>query len=121
MRIKIIEVGGMKIAACESDEAIIKDGQSALEFAVNIVYAHDCVNIAVNKAAIDEDFFKLSTGVAGEVVQKFVNFRCRIAIFGDFSGYTSKPLLDYMHECNRGRHLYFVEDEAKAIKKLGEG
>jgi hypothetical protein len=117
----MVETSIGKIAVCVSDEVIIKDGQSALEFAANIVYAHDCVNIAVNKAAIHQDFFKLSTGIAGEVAQKFVNFRCRVAIFGDFSGYTSKPLLDYMYECNKGKHLYFAKDEAEAIKKLGEG
>lgn len=79
------------------------DGQSALDFAVNIGYEYDCRNIVVNKAAIGEDFFRLSTGVAGEVAQKFVNYGYRLAIIGDFSVYTSKPFRDYMYECNNGK------------------
>jgi hypothetical protein len=75
--------------------------------------------IAVNKTAIAEDFFKLSTGVAGEVAQKFVNYRCRVVIFGDFSNYTSKPLRDYIYECNNGKHLNFVDSEQAAVERLG--
>ena len=109
-----------KVVVVNSEVPIILDGQSALEFAVNIGYEHDCNNIAVNKAAVVEDFFKLSTGIAGEVVQKFVNYGFRLAIIGDFSGYTSKPLHDYIYECNKGEHLYFVTDENEAVAKLTE-
>ncbi|MDR1132508.1 MAG: DUF4180 domain-containing protein [Synergistaceae bacterium] len=35
------------------------------------------------------------------------------------SDYTSNPLRDYMYECNKGRHLYFVKDESEALEKLG--
>ena len=107
------------VVIVNSDVPIILDGQSALDFAVNIGYEHGCHDIAVNKAAVTEDFFNLSTGIAGEVVQKFVNYGYRLAIIGDFSGYTSKPLKDYMYECNNGKHLYFVANESEAIHKLG--
>jgi len=108
-----------KVVIVNSEIPIITDGQSALDFVVNIGYEHDCREIAINKAAIGEDFFKLSTGIAGEVAQKFVNYGYRLAIIGDFSGYTSKPLRDYIYECNKGGHLYFVATEVEAIKVLG--
>lgn len=43
----------------------------------------------------------------------------RLAIIGDFSGYTSKALHDYIYECNNGKHLNFVADEDEAVRKLG--
>ena len=107
-----------KVAVAYSEKPIILDGQSALDFVANIGYEHDCHSIVVNKAAVAEDFFVLSTGIAGEVVQKFVNYGYRLAIIGDFSGYTSKPLHDYIYECNKGNHLYFVANEEEALKKL---
>jgi hypothetical protein len=119
MKTRILEHNNTKIAVCESDEVVIKDGQTALDFAVNIGYEHDCRNVAINKSALSEEFFKLSTGVAGEAVQKFVNYGYRLAIIGDFSGYTSKPLKDYIYECNQGSHLYFVANEGEALTKLG--
>ena len=108
-----------KVVVVNSDVPVITDGQSALDFAANIVYEHDCRNIALYKSAIAEDFFKLSTGIAGEVAQKFVNFGCRLAIIGDFSGYTSEPLRDYIYECNKGGHICFVANEDEAMRKLG--
>jgi hypothetical protein len=119
LNVKIVETGKTRAAVCESSDAIIKDGQTALDFAVNIGHEHNCQSIIVNKAAIDEEFFKLSTGVAGEVVQKFVNYGCRLAIFGDFSIYTSKSLHDYMYESNKGSHLYFAKNEREALEMLG--
>lgn len=119
MDIKVIEINNDKIVIVNSDIPLISDGQSTLDFTANIAYEHDCRNIIVNKTAIAEEFFKLSSGVAGEVAQKLVNYSFRLAIIGDFSGYTSKALHDFIYESNKGKHLYFVADEDEAIKKLG--
>ena len=118
MKIRMIETGENRVAVVNSDTPIINDGQSALDFAVNMGYEHDCRHTIVSKGTISEDFFRLSTGLAGEVAQKFINYGYRLAIVGDFSGYTSKPLRGYIYECNRGGHLFFVNDEDEALKKL---
>lgn len=60
----------------------------------------------------------LSTGIAGEILQKFVNYQCKLAIFGDYSGYTSKPLKDFIYESNNGSHVFFVETEEEAVIAL---
>jgi hypothetical protein len=119
MTTNIVETANGSVAVIHSDVPVITDAQSALDIASTLHYERDCLNIAINKAAITEDFFKLSTGVAGEIAQKLVNYRFRLAIIGDFTGYTSKPLHDYIRECNRGGHLYFVDSEEAAIEKLG--
>ena len=62
--------------------------------------------------------FEKATTVTTDYWQKFVNYGFRLAIIGDFAGYTSKPLHDYIYECNKGKHLYFVADEEEAIDKL---
>jgi len=118
MIVKVVETTSGNIAIVNSDTPIITDGQSALDFAVNIAYAHNCRNIAIDKRVLSEDFFHLSTGLAGEVVQKFVNFRYRLAIFGDFSGYASKALHDFIYESNKGNHLFFTPDENTATERL---
>jgi hypothetical protein len=119
MAAKIIETPSGKVAVIHGDTPIITDARSALDLAATLFFEHGCQSIAVDKAAVTEDFFRLSAGVAGEVAQKLVNYGIRLAIIGDFSGYTSKPLHDYMYECNRGKHLYFVDSEQAAIEKLG--
>lgn len=47
---------------------------------------------------------------AGEALQKLINYRFKIAIFGDQSHYTGKPLKDFMRESNRGRDVFFCRD-----------
>ena len=70
------------------------------------------------KRLIKEDFFILSSGFAGEILQKYVNYGGRIAIYGDYSHYTSKPLHDFIYESNKGHDVFFVATEDEAIKCL---
>jgi hypothetical protein len=118
MNIRIVETNNTKIAVVESDEPVITDGQSALDLAATIDYNHGAKRVIIPTSAICEDFFKLSTGIAGEVAQKFVNYGLHVVIVGDFSGYTSESLRDYIYECNKGRHINFAATEAEAIERL---
>ena len=102
-----------------SDTPLITDGQSALDLIASIYYEHGCAAAVMNKEAVAEDFFRLSTGLAGEAAQKFVNYHFRLALTGDFSMYQSQSLQDFMRESNKGRHLYFCQDEQEALRKLG--
>jgi arsenate reductase len=115
---RVVNTGNGKVAVMNYDTPIIRNGQSALDFIVMVGQVDDCQRIAVNQGMIAEDFFDLSSGVAGEVAQKLVNYGVRLAVIGDFSAYTSKPLRDFMYESNKGKHLYFVADEDEALKKL---
>ncbi|WP_335582436.1 DUF4180 domain-containing protein [Candidatus Formimonas warabiya] len=94
------------------------DAQSALDLIATVRYETGCDRMALNKGAITEEFFRLSTGLAGEILQKFVNYRLKFAIIGDFSCYSSKPLKDFIYESNRGRDVFFVSAEAEAIERL---
>jgi len=71
-----------------------------------------------NISAIGEKFFHLNTKIAGEILQKFINYRVKIAIVGDFSAYTSESLKAFIYECNKGKDIFFLPDEKKAIEKL---
>lgn len=103
----------------EDGEVLITDAASALELMVNLSGEFDCGAMIIPKAAVTEDFFRLSTGLAGGVLQKFVNYRFRLAIVGDFSGYTSKPLKDFIYESNKGKHIFFLSSKEEALKILG--
>ena len=85
---------------------------------MNAKYDIGAKNIIISEQLIADDFFILSTGLAGEILQKFVNYGGRIAIYGDYSHYTSKPLKDFLYESNRGRDIFFVSSLEEAIEKL---
>lgn len=119
MNIKTVQSYSHTVAVIERGEVLIKDVQSALDFIATVNYEADTRRIAVYKESIIEDFFILSTCLAGEILQKFVNYGVKLAIIGDFSHYTSKPLKDFMYESNHGRDVFFVPDEAAAVERLG--
>lgn len=115
-----LKQNGTDIAVISSDEKVIVDTQSALDLAMTVKYETGVSKIAISKDLIAEDFFILSTGMAGEVLQKYINYRVKLAIYGDFSRYTSKPLHDFIYESNRGRDFFFVASKEEAIRRLKE-
>ncbi|WP_147534566.1 DUF4180 domain-containing protein [Bacillus marasmi] len=120
MNIKKTEANGHIIATAQADSIILKDEQSALDVIMSISFETGCNRIALNKESISEDFFNLSTKLAGAILQKFANYNIKFAIIGDFSTYTSKPLKDFIYECNKGNSIFFVSSETEAIDKLSK-
>ncbi len=102
----------------ESEEVLIRDTQSALDLMATIIFEKNCNKIILDKELICEDFFILSTGIAGEILQKFINYSAKLAIIGDFSMYTSKALQDFIYECNKGNDIFFVDSLDQAVNKL---
>lgn len=120
MNLTDIEENGMLCVLVEGDEPVITDAQSAIDLLMSAQYDVGSKDIVIPKQLIAEDFFVLSTGLAGEVLQKYVNYGGRMAIYGDYSRYTSKPLKDFMYESNKGRDFFFVSTRDEAVAALAK-
>lgn len=114
------EYNGLVCAEAESDDRVITDAQSALDLLMSAKYEQGTKNILISKRLVAEDFFILSTGLAGEVLQKLINYGGRIAIYGDYSRYTSKPLKDFIFESNKGRDVFFAATRDEALAMLAK-
>ncbi|MED1876942.1 DUF4180 domain-containing protein, partial [Brevibacillus borstelensis] len=97
MKIAKIEAGGADVAIVSSSEIVIEDVQSALDLIATVHYETGCDRIILNKSLVSESFFDLKTRLAGEILQKFINYRVKLAIVGDFSVYSSKSLKDFIY------------------------
>jgi hypothetical protein len=67
MKTEVIKKNNTEIAVVSSDELLITDTQSALDLIMTVKYETGCTNIAVNKEAIVNDFFVLSTCLARDI------------------------------------------------------
>ena len=67
----------------------------------------------IDKKRIKEDFFILSSGLAGDILQKMINYGGRIGVYGDYSHYTSKPLHDFIYESNKGHDVFLLQPRMK--------
>ena len=120
MTTECLTQNSIPIAVVSGDEKIITDTASALDLLMTVKYETGACRIAIDKNVIADDFFILSTGMAGEILQKFINYHIKAAIWGDYSQYTSKPLGDFIYESNHGKDFFFVASKAQAVEKLAD-
>lgn len=109
---------GNNITEVISDDIVMNDVSSALDFMMTIQYDQDSTKVIVRKENLTEEFFNLRSGLAGQILQKFVQYSVKLAIVGDFSVYSSKALHDFIYECNEGHHIFFVPDVEEAMQKF---
>ena len=69
---------------------------------------------------LGNEFFDLKTGIAGEILQKFSNYRMKLSIVGDFSRVKSKSLKDFIRESNRTGIITFVSTLEEALFRLSK-
>lgn len=120
MKIETITENGILVALAEGPEKLLTSTQAALDLAMTVQYETGAQRLALPKKLVAEEFFILSSGMAGEILQKYINYRFKLAIWGDFSRYTSKPLHDFIYESNQGKDFFFVASQEEALRKLAE-
>jgi hypothetical protein len=117
MKINIVKINEENIAELISDNVEINKTQDVLDLMANC-FALKAKKLIIHEKNIIPAFFDLKTGVAGEMLQKFVNYNFKIAIIGDYSKYQSSVLKDFIYESNRQGEINFVKSIEEAKEKL---
>ena len=107
MKIESHNINNTKAAEIISDNIIINSIEDGLDLLGNLYYQGFDM-IIIHEKNITPDFFDLKNGIAGEILQKFSNYRMRLVIVGDFTKYTGKSIKDFIYESNKGRQVVFV-------------
>ena len=114
------DIHGIRVLVCEvhgPTPATERDGDDIL----GVAFGEGAEMVAIPVARLSDDFFRLSTKLAGTVAQKFANYQIRLAVVGDVSRWStsSKPFHDFVYESNRGTQLTFAGDMADLEARLG--
>ena len=117
MRIESHTINNTIIAEVISDGVLIRNIEDGTDLLGNIYY-QGFDKVVIREENISRDFFDLKSGLAGELLQKFSNYRVRLAIVGDFAKYPGKSLKDFIYESNKGRHVSFVPSMTAAMSVL---
>ncbi len=110
---------GGTMLLCAADGPTLSTEQQAVDLIAEAMSQRtDLVVLPV--ARLDARFFDLRSGVAGQVVQKFAQYRRRLVIVGDIDAHVaaSDALRDYVREANRGREVWFTRDLAELDDRL---
>jgi len=94
--------------------ALISNGQDFLDIVMNL----PADRVIIHKSILNEAFFELPSGVAGDILQKATNYQVRLAIVGNHSDYESKSLRDFIYESNKGNRIVFVNTITEALMRL---
>ncbi|MBS0363643.1 MAG: DUF4180 domain-containing protein [Proteobacteria bacterium] len=114
------QIAGRKVLVC-ADEGPTLAEYANLTGLIGDLFGEGGVElVAIPLARLGPDFLRLSSGVAGEVLQKLVNYHFQVAVLGDTAAAqaASGPLRDFVRESNRGRTVWFVDDLAALEAKL---
>jgi len=117
MDYKIVEIGNLKYIEIFSCATPINTEQDALDL-VALCGEHETNWLMLHSQAISDDFFKLKTGVAGKVLQKFINYYIKaVAIIPEERVQVGR-FKDMILEANRGNHFRVFAEKEGAEKWL---
>ena len=115
---KFYELHGVRVLECSNEEPL-----RTYADAVDIVgksFENGATLIVIPVECLDDDFFRLQTRIAGELIQKFVQYHRRVAIVGDISRHLaqSSALRAFVNESNRGKQVWFLATREELDERL---
>lgn len=108
---------GVLIGELVKGDEPLNSSQAILDL-LGSFYPEQVEALILHEAELPPEFFQLRTKLAGEILQKLVNYRVKVAIVGEFQKYQSKALADFIYECNTGRQIFFVATREEALARL---
>jgi len=118
----ICEIANRRVYVCAGVGPSLAEDRE-LSGLIGDLYSASAEVVAIPLARLGPDFLRLSTGVAGLLLQKLVNYRFQIAVLGDMdaAAATSDALRDFIRESNRGQTVWFLTDLAELGAKFATG
>jgi len=118
----LYDLHGVRVLECTSEGPPLSADRDAGDL-IGEAWAHQAELVAVPLMRLGDGFLDLRTRIAGEIIQKFVTYRLRLAIVGDISALIadSRALRDFVFESNQGNHVWFVTDLEELEARLEKG
>jgi hypothetical protein len=118
MNLNLVEVGREKVAEVIAEGVVIGSVQDALDLLATAQFVEGATCLMLEQKNLLPEFFELKTGIAGEILQKYTNYRMKLLIVGDFAHIQSKSLKAFMLESNRGKQVAFMPDREAALAHI---
>ena len=114
----LVEIAGVRAWLCAEDGPPI--GEREASDILGETFGAQVRLVVIPVARLGPAFLDLKTRLAGELLQKFVNYQRQVVILGDLAEAVaaSDALRDFVRESNGGRSVWFVADRAELEAKL---
>ncbi|MDK4704726.1 DUF4180 domain-containing protein [Rhizobium sp. CNPSo 4062] len=113
------EFSGRKVVIGDDNGPLLASERDVNDW-ISAAWDAEAQLVVVPTSRLSEEFFRLTTRIAGAIIQKFVNYRSQLVIVGDISGWIadSNALRDFVYESNRGREVWFLPDLGALAQRL---
>ncbi len=113
------EIEGHRCFIAAEDGPVVRDARAASDLIAETM-SQGATVLVVPAARLDDAFFQLRSGLAGEVLQKAANYRKKFAVIGDVSRYTeaSNAFRDLVVESKRSETFFFEPDLESLAARL---
>jgi hypothetical protein len=117
MQIQMHKQAELAIAEVTGAGVLVQSEQDVLDL-LGSFYPEVVEGVILHEENLPPEFFALRTRLAGQILQKFVQYRTKVAIVGDFDKYESKALADFIYECNKGSQIFFATGSEEAVSRI---
>lgn len=117
MEVSIVDWQGTLIAEVMSEGLCIRQGQDVLDL-FGSLYGTGARCVLLREEHLAEDFFDLRTRLAGDILQKFSNYRIPLAVVGAFDRHDSRAWQSFVAEYKQGKEIFFVTSREEALDRL---
>ncbi|MGE5677520.1 MAG: DUF4180 domain-containing protein [Pseudomonadota bacterium] len=104
---------GRRYMECTSSDTGLTGEKDALEL-VTACFENDTDLLLLDHSVLSVDFFRLSTGVAGEILQKLVNYRIKTAAVIPSGATDNARFKEMALEANKGSHFRIFDTREEA-------
>jgi len=119
MPTKCFEIHGTKVLECSREGDKLASERDAIDL-IGEAFQHDATLILIPVERLTGDFFRLRTGLAGAMIQKFAIYGRCVAVIGDISMYVAESLAfrDFVNELNRGNQIWFCPNLDSFVNRM---
>lgn len=114
----IHERGSHRTAEVVAEGVVVHTAEDVLDMLASVLWIEEAQHLVLHEGNVTPQFFDLTTGVLGDILQKCSNYRFRLALVGEFDKYGSNSLRAFIAESNRSGHVLFVKTLEEALERL---
>jgi DNA-binding PadR family transcriptional regulator len=117
MNYQIREIENKKYIELISTTENLSTENDALDL-IALCWEHDTHSLMIHYAALSEDFFRLKTKVAGNIIQKFTNYGVKAAVIIPQETIQKGRFKEMVTETNKNNHFRMYENKEEAERWL---
>jgi hypothetical protein len=116
---EVLEVAGQRLLMVTGAGPLLRDPGEVLDL-IGEAVARGARGLVLPADRLDPAFFRLRSGVAGEVLQKLATYRLTLVVLGDVAApiRESDAFRDLVREADRGDAVLFVADREALAARL---